>query len=299
MPRQAPPILLSAEVFLIACGSRPHHPPEFRFGDDGIYDFDSFIRAHSMPKRLAVVGAGPMGCEYASVMALLGCSVSLIDPAKFLPFLDSEVSCLLQESLIEPASSLWRGWAAVSEGPPFTLSLDNRRELEADTIVVAAGRTGNTDDLALENAALAADARGLLSVDQNFRTAQPHIYAAGDVIGFPGLASSSMEQGRMAMVHAFDLKYKQQAAILMPFGVYTIPECSMVGETEGTAQHKGIPYVVGRARYRDNARGGVMGDDIGFLKLIYRLDEMRLIGAHMIGEQSIELINLGLLLRCR
>jgi NAD(P) transhydrogenase len=160
---------------------------------------------------------------------------------------------------------------------------------------VAAGRVGNTEGLALENAGLASEARGLLTVNETFQTAQPHIRAAGDVIGFPALASSSMEQARMAMVHAFDLKYKQQVAKLMPYGIYSIPECSMVGETEDSAQRKGIPYVVGRARYRDNARGGVIGDDVGLLKLLYRADDMRLIGAHMIGEQAIELINIGLL----
>jgi NAD(P) transhydrogenase len=292
------PILLSADVVLIACGSRPYHPPEFQFDTDGIYDSDTFIRAHDMPKRLAVVGAGPMGCEYASVMALLGCSVSLINAGdSLLPFLDSEVSSLLQQSLIEAGIDLMMSARVieVSGGQPFKLSLDDQGEVKADAVVVATGRVGNTDGLALENAGLAPDARGLLTVDENLRTAQPHIYAAGDVIGFPGLASSSMEQARMAMVHAFDLKYKQQAATLMPFGVYTIPECSMVGETEGTAQRKGIPYVVGRARYRDNARGGIIGDDVGFLKLLYRCDDMRLIGAHMLGEQSIELINIGLL----
>ena len=161
--------------------------------------------------------------------------------------------------------------------------------------MVAAGRIGNTDGLALENAGLVADARGLLSVNESFQTAEAHIYAAGDVIGFPALASSSMEQARLAMVHAFDLKYKRQAASLLPYGIYTIPECSMVGETEDSAQRRGVPYVVGRARYRDNARGGIIGDDAGFLKLIYAADEMRLIGAHMIGEQAIELIDIGLL----
>jgi NAD(P) transhydrogenase len=183
----------------------------------------------------------------------------------------------------------------VSEGPPFTLSLQSGRELAADAILVAAGRIGNTDGLALENAGLAPGARGLLQVDESFRTAQPHIRAVGDVIGFPALASSSMEQARMAMVHAFDLRYKQRVADLMPYGIYTIPECSMVGETEDSAQRKGIAYVVGRARYRHNARGGIVGDDAGFLKLIYRADDMRLIGAHMLGEQAIELINIGLL----
>jgi NAD(P) transhydrogenase len=183
----------------------------------------------------------------------------------------------------------------VSDGPPFTLTLASGRELAADAILVAAGRIGNTEGLALENAGLAADERGLLSVNETFQTAQPHIRAVGDVIGFPGLASSSMEQARMAMVHAFDLKYKQRVAERMPYGIYTIPECSMVGETEDSGQRKGIAYVVGRARYRHNARGGIIGDDAGVLKLIYRADDMQLIGAHMIGEQAIELINIGLL----
>jgi NAD(P) transhydrogenase len=296
-PRR-PPILLSAEVILIAVGSRPYHPPEFDFDAEGIFDSTTFVRANCMPRTLAVVGAGPIGCEYACIMALLGCSVSVIDAGDtLLPFLDSEISTLLQQSLIETGVDLLLSTSVqrVSEGPPFTLSLASGRELQADAILVAAGRVGNTEGLALENAGLAVDGRGLLSVDERFQTAQPHIRAAGDVIGFPALASSSMEQARMAMVHAFDLKYKQRVADLMPYGIYTIPECSMVGETEDSARRTGIAYVVGRARYRHNARGGIVGDDAGFLKLIYRADDMRLIGAHMIGEQAIELINIGLL----
>jgi NAD(P) transhydrogenase len=285
-------------VILIACGSRPYHPPQFDLDDAGIYDSNTFMHARSMPSRLAVVGGGPIGCEYASIMASLGCSVTLIDAGDaLLPFLDSEVSTLLQQSLIESGIDLLLAARvdSVSAGPPFALALDNGRELKADAIVVTVGRIGNTDSLALENAGLAADARGLLSVNEVFQTAQPHIRAAGDVIGFPALASSSMEQARLAMVHAFDLKYKQQTSSLLPYGIYTIPECSVVGETEDSAQRKGIPYVVGRARYRQNARGGVIGDDAGFLKLIYAADDMRLIGAHMLGEQAIELINIGLL----
>lgn len=293
-----PPNVLSAGVILIACGSRPYHPPQFDLDGDGIYDSNTFMHANIMPERLAVVGAGPIGCEYACIMALLGCSVTLVDAgATLLPFLDSEVATLLQQSLMATGIDLMTATqvAKVSEGPPFTLSLDDGRTLEADAIVVTAGRIGNTDGLALENAGLTPDARGLLTVNQTFQTAQPHIRAVGDVIGFPALASSSMEQARVAMVHAFDLAYKQRVAELMPYGIYTIPECSMVGETEDSAQRKGIAYVVGRARYRHNARGGIIGDDAGFLKLIYRADDMRLIGAHMIGEQAIELINIGLL----
>lgn len=293
-----PPIFLSADVILIACGSRPYHPPQFNLDGDGIYDSNTFMQAKSMPSRLAIVGGGPIGCEYASVMASLGCSVTLIDGHdSLLPFLDSEVATLLQQSLIESGVTMILAARvdAVSAGPPFTLALDNGREIKADAIVVTAGRIGNTDSLALENAGLVADARGLLPVNEVFQTAQPHIRAVGDVIGFPALASSSMEQARLAMVHAFDLKYMQHRSSLLPYGIYTIPECSVVGETEDSAQHKGIHYVVGRARYRQNARGGVIGDDAGFLKLIYTADDMRLIGAHMLGEQAIELINIGLL----
>lgn len=295
-PRR-PPVLLSADVFLIACGSRPHHPPQFDFGREGIYDSNSFIHADCMPKSLVVVGAGAVGCEYACMMALLGASVTLVDStATYLSFLDSEIATLLQESLVHagidiiPCSQI----DGISEGAPFTLTLGSGRELKADAIVVAAGRVGNTDGLALDNAGLAADGRGLLPVNEKFQTVQPHILAAGDVIGFPSLASSAMEQARLAMVHAFDLKYKQQAPILLPYGLYTIPECAMVGETEDSAQRQGISHVVGRARYRNNARGGVIGDETGLLKLIYTLPDMRLIGAHIVGEQAIELVNIGL-----
>ena len=236
-----------------------------------------------MPKNLVVVGAGPIGCEYACIMALLGCSVTLVDStSNLLIFSHSEIATLLHESLKQTGIDLIASSRVdrVSTGPPFTLTLNSGRELKADAIVVAAGRIGNTESLKLENAGLTAGARGFLSVNERFQTAQPHIWAAGDVIGFPALASTSMEQARLAMVHAFDLKYKQQGPNLMPYGLYTIPECSMVGETEDFAQRRGIPHVVGRARYRNNARGGIIGDDFGLLKLIYASHDMRLIGAH-------------------
>jgi NAD(P) transhydrogenase len=296
-PRR-PPVVLSAEVILITCGSVPYRPPQFDFKQNGIYDSNTFIQADCVPKSLVVVGAGPIGCEYACILALLGCSVTLVDSrGAYLSFLDSELATLLQESLRQTGIDLISSSRVdqVSAGPPFSLTLDSGRELRADAIVVATGRVGNTENLALANAGLAADARGFLSVNESFQTAQPHIWAAGDVIGFPTLASTSMEQARLAMVHAFDLKYKQQAPSLMPYGLYTIPECAMAGETEDSLQRRGIPHVIGRARYRNNARGGVIGDDAGLLKLIYATPDMRLIGVHMIGEQAIELINIGLI----
>jgi NAD(P) transhydrogenase len=296
-PRRTP-ILLSADVFLIASGSRPRHPPQFNFGVGGIYDSNTFIHTDYMPKNLVVVGAGPIGCEYACIMALLGCSVTLVDStSNYLSFLDSEIATLLHESLKQTGIELIASSRVerVGAGPPFRLTLDSGRELKADAIVVAAGRVGNTETLALENAGLTADARGFISVNEVFETSQPHIRAAGDVIGVPALASTSMEQARLAIVHAFDLRYKQQVPNLMPYGIYTIPECSMLGETEDSAQRRGIPHVVGRARYRNNARGGIIGDNFGLLKLIYAAQDMRLIGAHVIGEQAIELINIALM----
>jgi NAD(P) transhydrogenase len=294
-PRR-PPLLLSADVILIACGSRPHRPPQFDFDGGGIYDSNTFIRADCMPESLVVVGAGPIGCEYACIMALLGCSVTLIDATPtFLPFLDSEVASLLQESLMETGIDLIASSRVdrVSGGPPLTLTLDGGRELKADAIVVAAGRIGNTDSLALENAGLSADARGFLAVNAAFNRAAAHLRRRRrDRLP---RARLQLDGAGLAMVHAFDLKYKQQAPSLLPYGIYTIPECAMVGETEDSAQRQGMPYVVGRARYRNNARGGVIGDDAGFLKLIYAAQDMRLIGAHMIGEQAIELIDIGLL----
>jgi len=175
------------------------------------------------PAQRDLVRAGPIGCEYACIMALLGCSVTLVDStSNYLSFLDSEIATLLHESMRQTGIELIASSRVdrVSPGPPCTLTLDNGRELKADAIVVAAGRLGNTEDLLLGNAGLTADERGFLPVDETFQTSQPHIRAAGDVIGLPALASTSMEQARLAMVHAFDLKYKQQVPNMMPYGIH-------------------------------------------------------------------------------
>src|SRR5262249_40387774 len=156
------------------------------------------------------------------------------------------------------------------------------------------GRGGNTKNLGLENAGVQPGARGLLKVNSHYQTDAPHIYAAGDVIGSPALASTAMEQARVAMAHAFDLKYKTDVAVILPYGIFTIPECSMAGETEESLKEKQIPYVAGKATYASNARGQIIGDHKGFLKLLFALDDMRLLGAHVIGEQATELIHVGL-----
>jgi len=174
------------------------------------------------------------------------------------------------------------------------VQLKSGKNVYTHSILAAAGRNGNTTTLGLENVGIKAGARGQIEVNEHYQTNVPHIYAAGDVIGFPALASTSMEQARIAMVHAFDLKYKDRLASILPYGVYTIPECSMAGETEETATAKKIPYVTGKAFYNQNARGQIIGDQDGFLKLIFRADDMKLLGVHVIGEQASELVHIGL-----
>jgi NAD(P) transhydrogenase len=173
--------------------------------------------------------------------------------------------------------------------------LKSGKLVKTNTILVSSGRCGSTEGLGLDKVGIVANERGQIKVNENYQTSVPHVYAAGDVIGNPALASTSMDQARVAMVHAFDLKYRRGLAQILPYGIYTIPECSMAGETEESLTAKKIPYVVGRAKYADNARGRIIGDTEGFLKLIFHEDDLRLLGVHMIGEQATEVIHAGLL----
>ncbi|MHC5537807.1 FAD-dependent oxidoreductase, partial [Singulisphaera rosea] len=186
------------------------------------------------------------------------------------------------------------GVVSVKAGSTLDVELKSGARLSPGTILVSSGRGGNTKTLGLDKAGVPVDERGLIHVDSRYQTAVPHIYAAGDVIGSPGLASTAMEQARVAMVDAFDLKYKSSVATILPYGIYTIPECSMAGETEESLKAAGVSYVVGKATYAANARGRIIGDDKGFLKLLFRTDDMKLLGVHMIGEQATELIHVGL-----
>ena len=181
-----------------------------------------------------------------------------------------------------------------SDRKTVTMDLKSGRVVYADAALIAAGRVANTEKLNLEAAGLLVRSNGTLEVDAQFRTSVPHIYAAGDVIGFPALASTSMEQARLAMVNAFDLKYKKEVAPILPYGIYTIPEASMAGETEASLQKQGVRYVSGTATYAQNARGIIIGDKVGFLKLLFHADDMRLLGVHIIGEQASEVLHIGL-----
>jgi NAD(P) transhydrogenase len=293
------PVQLRGEVILIATGSRPHRPAEIPYDDEVIFDSDSILKMDRIPRSLAVVGGGVIGCEYASIFAALGVKVSLVDVRdRVLLFLDPELSELLRNKLTEMGVEFFleeRVVATQRSGREVKLTLKSGKTIEPDAVLFAAGRRGWVEGLGLEKIDLALNQRGYIEVDEFYQTSVPGIYAAGDVIGFPALASTSMEQGRVAVCHAFGFKYKQRMTSQLPMGVYTIPEISSIGETEQSCREKGIEYEVGRARYANNARAAMAGDLTGLLKLVFRRVDRQLLGVHIIGESATELIHVGMM----
>jgi len=290
---------LQGDVILISTGSRPHRPAEIAFDDVHTFDSDTFLQMERIPKSLAVIGGGVIGCEYASIFIALGVDVTLVDGRdRMLPFLDAEISDRLRDRFAALGMHLWFNERPVKVENTAThsrLTMKSGKVLEAEAALFAAGRRAAVDGLALEKVGLALSDKGYMAVDANYSTAVPHIYAAGDVIGFPALASTSMEQGRVAICHAFGLKYKQRVASLLPMGIYTIPEISAAGETEESCKEKKIDYCVGRARYENNARGHITGDTAGLLKLIFARADRKLLGVSIIGESATELIHVGMM----
>jgi NAD(P) transhydrogenase len=290
---------LRAEVMLIATGSVPFRAPEIPFDDEVIFDSDSVLQMDAIPRTFAVVGGGVIGCEYASIFTALGVEVSLVDGRdRLLPFLDAEISAGLRERLEALGVRFFLGERTekiehIKAGVRITLQSGKR--IESEAALFAAGRRGAIEKLRLENAGVTLNKRGYIEVNGDYRTAAPGIYAAGDVIGFPALASTSMEQARVAICHAFGFQYKQRLASMLPMGIYTIPEISAVGESEETCKEKGIDYAVGRARYANNVRGQIVGDINGMLKLIFAKSDRRLLGVQIIGESATELIHLGMM----
>ena len=231
------------------------------------------------------------------MFAALGIKVDLIEGRdNLLGFLDAELSDSLANCIRSMGINLHLSSEIkdVSAADKIVIKLSTGTSIKADTLLAASGRNGNTYGLGLEGIGLTPNKRGHLSVNDFYQTELDHIYAAGDVIGFPALASTAMEQARIAMVHAFDLKYKTELATILPYGIYTIPECSMAGKTEEDLVKEKVPYVVGRAHYNSNARGQIIGDELGFLKLIFSKKDMRLLGVHVIGESASELVHVGL-----
>lgn len=292
--------ILRGEIVLIATGSSPHHPDGVTFDHQTIYDSDSILCLDRIPRRLAVVGAGVIGCEYASIFAALGVEVHLIDGrTSLLGHIDSEIVAVLLRSFEERLDIQLHLGSDVDHierhGDLVTLQLRDGSSVTVEKVLYAAGRNSNTSTLNLEAAGVVPGKRGILNVDEHYRTNVANIYAAGDVIGFPALASTSMEQARVAMVHAFDLKYKTAIAKILPYGIYTIPELSTVGETEQSCIDRGIRYEVGRAYYQKNARGQIIGDTDGLIKLVFEADTLRLLGVHIVGENASELLHVGLM----
>jgi len=251
-------LLLRGDVILIATGSLPSRPRNIPFGDPRLYDSDSILRMERMPRSLAVVGAGVIGCEYTTIFAALGLDVTLIDGRnRLLAFLDGELSDRLRQHMeaLNVDVRLREDIKHLEPRPDAVhITLGSGATVDVDCVLLAAGRLGNTSGLGLDKIGIPVSDRGLLSVNERYQTVVPHIYAAGDVIGFPALAATSMEQARVAMVHAFDLKYKARVAPLFPLAVYSIPEVAMAGETEESCRQNTIDYCVGRAYYQQNAR---------------------------------------------
>jgi NAD(P) transhydrogenase len=292
-----PDRLLQGRFILIATGSRTARPPDIPFDDRLVLDSDSILTMDRLPRTLAVVGTGVIACEYAAIFAALGLELTQLGKGtKILPFLDGEISTRLSERMQRLGVRMRLGVDVVGYEPladSVCLTLSTGERLEVDKVLTAQGRLSNTDSLALEKAGLTAGDRGILKVNANYQTEVAHIYAAGDVIGFPALAAVSMEQARVAMCHAFDLKYKTRVSPVLPLAIYTIPEVAMAGETEESCREKGLAYCVGRAFYADNARGQIIGDLGGELKLIFSPADRRLLGVHVIGENASELVHVG------
>jgi NAD(P) transhydrogenase len=290
---------LKGEIILIATGSKPNRPAEIAFDDVHTFDSDTFLQMERIPKSLAVIGGGVIGCEYASIFMALGVKVTLVDGRdRLLPFLDSEISDRLRDRLQELGMNFWfneRPVKVENSSAGAKLTMKSGKVLETEAALFAAGRRAAVDGLALEKAGLAVNDRGYIAVDENYRTAVPNIYAAGDVIGFPALASTSMEQGRVAVCHAFGFQYKQRVASMLPMGIYTIPEISAAGETEDSCKEKKIDYCVGRAHYANNARGHICGDTSGLLKIIFSPVDKKLLGLSIIGETATELVHVGMM----
>lgn len=290
------------EHVLIACGTRPAHAPDILFDGKRIIDTDQTLRLGVLPRELMVVGGGIVGLEFCSFFAALGAKVTLIEqrPA-ILGFVDGEILEALIYHLRQIGTTFRLGEKVTSVGidqsadgqrDKVFAELESGKRVHADALLYAVGRQANADQLNLEAAGLTADARGKLEVNASFQTQVPHIYAAGDVIGFPALASTSMEQGRLASCQMFGASCSNVPE-LFPYGIYTIPEISMVGKTEEQLTEAKVPYEIGIAKYKELAKSMMLGDETGMLKLLFDRRTLRLLGVHALGERATEIIHIG------
>ncbi|MBM3533505.1 MAG: Si-specific NAD(P)(+) transhydrogenase [Alphaproteobacteria bacterium] len=291
---------VSATAVVIACGTHATQDKHIPFDGQSVFISDDVLTLQKLPRSLAVVGAGVIGAEYATIFAALGIRVTLIDKrTTLLPFIDTEITQALAYHMHQNRVTLRLGEEvsgietfADDRGQHVRIKLASGKQVVTDAALYSIGRTGATEKLNLDAAGVKADSRGRIQVNENYQTSVPHIYAVGDVIGFPSLASTSMEQGRLAASHSFGVPAKSMPG-LFPYGIYTIPEISTVGKTEAELTEAGVPYEVGKARYNEIARGQIIGDTGGLLKLLFHCDTRELLGVHIIGEGASELIHIG------
>lgn len=290
---------LSGEYILIAPGSRPHRPAEVPFDGEFVHDSDTVLALKRIPRSAVVIGAGVIGSEYATLFAAFGIPVALIDRGSdLLPFLDREIAGVLlgQMNALGVDVRFERKVEEIRALPDkgsVSVRLDDGAELQADFALYCGGRSGNVEALGLDSAGVHTGPRGLIFVNEHFQTSVPNVYAAGDVIGFPALASTSMEEARVAVCHGFSFDYKKAVSPLIPYGLYTVPEVSMIGESEDSLAEQGRPYLVGRASYDRNPRAQIIGATGGLVKLLFDPKSQRLLGAHIIGDHASELIHIA------
>ncbi len=290
----------SVDKVVIAVGTQATRDKNIPFDGQSILISDDILGMQTLPRSLTVIGAGVIGIEYATMFATLGVRVTLVDKRdRLLPFIDREITDALAYQMHQHRVTLRLGEEVSKlepvkddKGQRVRITLASGKQILTEAALYSIGRTGATDGLNLAGAGVTADERGRLKVNENFQTSQPNIYAVGDVIGFPSLASTSMEQGRLAACHAFDQPANSVPA-LFPYGIYTIPEISTVGKNEEELTQEGVPYEIGKANYREIARGQIIGDSAGLLKLIFNLETRELLGVHIIGEGASELIHIG------
>ncbi len=295
-PNRAERVTVSGRKIVIATGTKPARPAGVEFDEHRVLDSDGILDLKSIPTSMVVVGAGVIGIEYASMFAALGTKVTVVEKRpNMLEFCDPEIIEALKFHLRDHAVTFRFGEevTAVDVGASGTVTtLASGKQIPAETVMYSAGRQGQTDHLDLPSAGLEADNRGRIFVDDNYQTKVDHIYAVGDVIGFPALAATSMEQGRLAAYHAFG-EPTHSITELQPIGIYSIPEVSYVGATEVELTKESVPYEVGVSRYRELARGQIAGDSHGMLKLLVSTEDLRLLGVHIFGTNATEMVHIG------
>ena len=289
---------IETERIVIAVGTKPANSPKVPINGRSIINSDQILELQNLPKTLMVVGGGVIGVEYTCMFAALGVRVTLVEKRpKLLEFADQEIvealSYHLRDSRVTMRLAEEVGSVEELADGTVVANLESKKRISGDVLLYAVGRQGNIDELNLQAAGIEADSRGRIPVDKDFRTKIPHIFAAGDVIGFPSLASVSMEQGRIAVERAFGDEVVQSNPSFYPYGIYTIPEISFIGKTEEQLTEEDVPYEVGVAYYREIARGQIRGDTTGRLKLIFHRENRQILGVHIIGEGAAELVHIG------